>query len=469
MHTESHLPTFHIVLRGVACVSLASLTLLLPSVPSYDPWSWLVWGREVVHLDLNTMTGPSWKPLPVLLTAPYSLAGSAAPDLWLATARAATFGAVLVAVTLGMRFAGRLAGVFAGAALLLSPWLWHAVWTGNSEGILILCVLAATERQLAGRSGQAFALAVVAGLLRPEAWVFLGLYAAWLVAQDRRRLRWAVGGLALIPALWFLPELWGSGSLFRAAERAREAGLDAPANTAHPALTVLQNFGRLAPWHVRLGVVAWIVWLLLGRRHTKAEISAMALGGLGLAWLLIVAAMSEIGFSGIDRYIFICVAIACVLAGVGLAWTLIALCRPGDMRVARSAGAVLIAALSLAGVGKLSRDFRLVKQLDHEAAVLDDLDVAIRSAGGPHALEACGPLYASHQTTPSIAWTLGRHLEEVSPFAMPPGTVLRAQLILEDPIDPPAGALAESPDRKEVARTEYWHVESACKSPDQPR
>jgi hypothetical protein len=34
-----------------ACLALASLSLLLPSEPSYDPWAWLVWGRELAHLE----------------------------------------------------------------------------------------------------------------------------------------------------------------------------------------------------------------------------------------------------------------------------------------------------------------------------------------------------------------------------------------------------------------------------------
>jgi hypothetical protein len=42
------------------CVALAALSLLLPSSPTYDPWAWIIWGREVVHLDLSTVGGPSW-------------------------------------------------------------------------------------------------------------------------------------------------------------------------------------------------------------------------------------------------------------------------------------------------------------------------------------------------------------------------------------------------------------------------
>ena len=60
-----------------------------PAAPTYDPWAWIIWGREITELDLDTRTGPSWKPLPVLFTTPFSLAGDRwAPELWLVVAQA---------------------------------------------------------------------------------------------------------------------------------------------------------------------------------------------------------------------------------------------------------------------------------------------------------------------------------------------------------------------------------------------
>ena len=455
---------FRGILAAALCLIAAALTLLLPSVPSYDPWSWLVWGREVIGLDLRTTTGPSWKPLPVLLTAPYSLAGPIAPDLWLVTARAATFGAVATAVVLGTRLGGRAAGVLSGGLLLFSPWLWGATWTGNSEGILILCVLAAAHRHLAGRQGQAFGLAVAAGLLRPEAWPFLGLYAIWLLVEDRRRLAWLAGGLAVIPALWLLPELWGSGSLFRAAERAQQPGVDAPAMAPHPAFTVTKNAVKLAPLPVLLGLVAWMGGVLRRRSQVAKILPSLALGGLAGAWVLLVAVMSEFGFSGISRYLFAPVGIACVLAGVGLGWAFSDLVKLRTPRFARRAAALLIVAGALVGAAPhFDGDSPTVNQLKHEAAVIGELETVVAQAGGERALEACGPLYASYQTTPSIAWTLDRHLEDVSPYARPPGTVMRARLLLADPIDPPPNAFAGALRRHDVARTTHWSVEAACR------
>ena len=71
----------------VACFAIAALSLLETSAPTYDPWAWIIWGREIMHLDLDTVSGPSWKPLPVLFTAPFSLLGRLARALAVAPRR----------------------------------------------------------------------------------------------------------------------------------------------------------------------------------------------------------------------------------------------------------------------------------------------------------------------------------------------------------------------------------------------
>src|SRR4051794_8353285 len=95
----------------LACLGLAALSLLGPAVPTYDPWAWIIWGREITHLDLNTVSGPTWKPLPILFTTPFALLGdAAAPGLWLLIARAGGLLAIAMAYRLGSRLGGRAAG-----------------------------------------------------------------------------------------------------------------------------------------------------------------------------------------------------------------------------------------------------------------------------------------------------------------------------------------------------------------------
>ena len=204
-----------------ACLALAALSLLLPSVPTYDPWSWIVWGREVVTLDLDTTNGPSWKPLPVLLTAPFALAGDAAPALWLWAARAGGLVALLLAYRLGARLAGPVAGAVAAVGLVLVPdwlrWLAH----GNVEGIVAALALGAVERHLAGRPLHALGSGYALALARPEAWPLLGLYGLVLWLREPRSRATLIGLAAALPVLWFGPDVWGSGDAFQGTSRAR--------------------------------------------------------------------------------------------------------------------------------------------------------------------------------------------------------------------------------------------------------
>src|SRR5215208_3073035 len=102
------------VVAIAAALALAALSLLYPSTPSYDPWAWIQWGRDIVQLELNTDTGPSWKPLPVAFTAVFSLFGGAAPDLWLVVARAGGLLALLMCFRMANHLVGGRAGLVAG-------------------------------------------------------------------------------------------------------------------------------------------------------------------------------------------------------------------------------------------------------------------------------------------------------------------------------------------------------------------
>ena len=132
---------------------------MLPSVPTYDPWAWLIWGREIAHLDLVTTTGPSWKPLPVLFTIPFSFAGDdGAPLLWIVVARAGGILAYAMAYRLGARLAGPIAGLSRRARCSSPTSSSVTSWRGNSEGFLVALCLWAIERHLDGRRRDAFLL-----------------------------------------------------------------------------------------------------------------------------------------------------------------------------------------------------------------------------------------------------------------------------------------------------------------------
>ena len=214
-----------VALAVAACVVLAMISAaVLPTVPSYDPWSWIVWGREVTdpHLSFVVSGGPSWKPLPFVFTTIWGLFGSAAPTLWVITARAGGLLGLVAALAAGQPAgAAAGAGAFAGLLAVVGVVLtqdWFYYWLrGTSEVVLIGATLWAIDRLLDGRKTQAFLLAVAAGLIRPEWWPFIGLYALWLWFRDPASRGWQMrllilAGLVALPFLWFVPPWIGSGA-----------------------------------------------------------------------------------------------------------------------------------------------------------------------------------------------------------------------------------------------------------------
>src|SRR6202022_4681809 len=150
----------YLVLAGFALV-IAALSLLIPSTPSYDPWAWLVSGREIIHLTLQTTGAPTWKPLPVIFTTVFALFGKAAPDLWLVVARAGALMAAAMVFKVATRFTRELtggvgagswrrslgptlrAGVIAAGSLVVSRGFISDNALGYSEGLMTALVLIA--------------------------------------------------------------------------------------------------------------------------------------------------------------------------------------------------------------------------------------------------------------------------------------------------------------------------------------
>ena len=157
-------------LAAGGCLALAAASLALPSAPTYDPWAWVVFGRELVGPGpgFSTLASTGWKPLAVLFTAPLALAGSAAPSLWLVVVRSAGLAALMLAFRLVARAGGPVAGAIAALALLASSdWLRY-LSAGNVEPLVVALALGAIELHLCARRGGAFLLGALAELARPE-------------------------------------------------------------------------------------------------------------------------------------------------------------------------------------------------------------------------------------------------------------------------------------------------------------
>ncbi len=451
-HRE-HLGAVPATLRAHAYVALVAASLaggalsvvVLPLGIGSDAWAWLVWGRELLGGALDPTNGPSWKPLPVVFTTPVALLGEAAPVLWTVVARAGALLALVFAYRLGARFAGRLAGAFSALALLLTDHVDYAA-SADSEPLVAALCLWALERHLDGRRGQALALLALAALGRPETWLLLVPYAG-LVWVREPRLRFAAGAaLAVPPALWLGPPWLATGDAFSAGARANRLTGASLATADVPALAVVAETVRLVALPVLAGALVAAGTALLaalvrrngataglarrvhaGFRSHPAHAGALILAVAAALWVVVVAALTQAGFTGNERYLFPAVAAICVLGGTG-AGVIVRAVADGE-RPGRAVAATLLLLVIAAPFGlERARDvagFRA--EAAGRARIIAGVEPAVASVGGRRGVLACGrPAVTRPGTQGTLAWELGLPLSAVE-RAWPPDPRLELQ------------------------------------------
>ncbi|MEA2284964.1 MAG: hypothetical protein QOJ21_1007 [Solirubrobacteraceae bacterium] len=456
-----------VVVRHRVALIIAGLTLLtfvVPAAPTYDPWAWIIWGREILHLDLSTVEGPSWKPLPVLLTTPFALFGGLAPDLWLFVARAGAIAGVYFIFRLGRRLGGIPAGVIAAVPYALAPWTLRNGAMGNSEGLLVALAFASIDRHLDGRHRAAFVLAFGAALLRPEVWPLFGLYGLWLLWRRADARALVAGAFAALPALWLLPEWWGSGDLLRAAHRAQNPRANSPAFAENPIRAVLEQFQSMLTPVVWIGLAAFVLAIVLRRAPGRREwaIAAVLLAGAVL-WVAEVAVMTSDGFSGNIRYLVLPAAIICLLAGTGVAWLAGAVLGPRAVMAGPVAIGLAVVAGGIFAAPAAHRVPADVEAVIYQARLNDRVGGVVARAGGAKRLLACGDPYTGPFQVPVVAWNLGIHTSQVTLEPARPAVVFRVQSNPGVRPGPSIERLGGESGVRTFATAQGWRIVGACR------
>ena len=442
---------------------LAAISLLWPSTPSYDPWSWLEWGREIFHGRLIIAGGSSWKPLPVIFTTVFAAFGSAQPYLWLLVARAGAALSIMVTTKLAARVSWRIVAAYrAGEPPLhalsfkerlaaISPALLAAAialvgtaWTptypvpmmlGYSEGLAFTGFLIAGERAWDGRHRQAFAVGIVPCLDRPEVWPIWLIYGLWIIWRDRRALPLVAGLFVLMLALWAVPQKLGGGTLVGLATHAQHN------HSAHSAVNSSFPF-----WHElsevvwplaieRVEAVALILialtlylvvrdrrraggWLGSIRRHSAVATAAFS-GALGFIWWLGISLETQLGFAGNPRYAILGVFLVYIGGSAGYAWAAVGLARlvrkPRRRGVGAAASGTLAAALAMTLVflfvpgwfaHRLPSLNSIRYALRYQAELRERFVALIRRDGGAARVLACGTVMTNNYQVTMLAWYL---------------------------------------------------------------
>ncbi len=395
----------------LACVALALLSLLTPSVPTTDPWGWIVWGREVVHLDLDTSQGgsPSWKPLPVLVTAPLSVFGDSLPDAWLVVARAGGLLGLALIVILAVRLADDrrravtvTAGLVAALALVVSPGWLRSAMHGYSEPLLLGLIAGAVLAHLSGRRTLPLVLLMLSGLGRPELWSVIGVYALWAWRTEALSLRRIALVLVPIPILWFGGDFWGSGDPVHGSG---EAASNADIRQVGVGDMLREIFAGFMP------VVPALALLGLALRPRDRALQVVVGGCAGFIGYL--ALLELIGYPVSARFFEPPAGLLCAAAGAGAAAAVQGVM--GRERRARAVAAAAAAAVLLLAIFELNTVPGAVRGANHRAELQLDLLEAVRAFGADN-LNRCGdPILRAdlHWNEGAVAFTMGEHLKDL--------------------------------------------------------
>jgi len=401
----------------IAFAALAALALALwvayPVAPTFDSaWS-LVWGHQILAGQLPSFAAyraPTEHPLWVAFGTLCAALGSAG-------ARAMTLVGVLslLAVVAGLYRLGRAA--FGGLAALLACVLllsrfhfaFYAAFAYLDVPYIGLLVWAAVfEAERPRRGGVVWVLLVLAGLLRPDAWLYLLAYAVW-VGHDapwERRLR-LLAIVALPALLWALLDLTVTGdptfSFTFTTGHAEELSRSKPPLQIPGA--VLSGLLDLAKPPVLIGALAGVA--LAVRRLALPRYGAplaLALGGVGSFVITSFA-----GFAVVNRYLALAAVALICFAGYLAAELLRVLTR--RVRASRALIAATVAVLAAAGVWTAVHlhPAGAVSELRLRVNVESDVRSLLRSPAVT-AARRCGPISVpSHKLMPLIMLDLGTH------------------------------------------------------------
>src|SRR4051794_36665195 len=195
---------------GLAALTVAALVgyVVYPTFPNYDSYYAMLWAREVVHLQHLSFAGyrtPTEHPLAILFSIPLVALGQGG-DRVLVFFCVASFVALAAGLyRLGRQSFGPLVGGV--AALLLCtrfdfPFLAARGYIDIPYLALVVWA-AALEVGRPRRGLPVFLLLTAASLLRPEAWILIGLYWLWFAWKAPWRARIGYAALSAIgPLAW---------------------------------------------------------------------------------------------------------------------------------------------------------------------------------------------------------------------------------------------------------------------------
>ncbi len=474
-----------------AAVAVALLLIFPAGFPNYDTVYFLAWGTELadgVRPDYGAPLAPTPHPLAMLGAALISPLEGGMTTATMIVAYASLGLLAYFVYRLGsLWFDPWIAAAAALIVLTRAPFLSNGLRAYVDVPYIVLCLAALLIESRRPRAGwPVLGLLAVAGLLRPEAWLFSVVYVTYLLVgvervEGRWRPRWrpgvtprgAVAALALALAA---PLIWAGFDLLTTSDplysffgtRETVETLERQTGPLDMVLYGPRRLGEVLQWPGMIGAAAGLALGLtrLPRRSARgATATALALAAFAL--------LGSAGLAIIPRYTMLAaalLAIFCALALLG--WRLLPQGDPWRGRWRLTAVAVL-ALFVLWLPNQYELDSRVGADLADQGLVEDDLN---ELAAAPPAFEpGCGPISVpNHRAVPRLALALGvppssiLSNEEEHPIAggyyLAPASEFVIRNFILDPNDP-ARVVSEVPAGfRLVAANQSWRLYGRCES-----
>jgi len=472
----------------VAGVTAALLLVFPYGFPNYDTIYALVWGRELAHLespDYGAALPPTPHPLTDLIGLVSTPLGDGAITVTMIVAYLSLALIGFFVYRLGAIWFDRWIGAVAAAIVLTrAPFLSNGLRAYIDLPYIALCLGALLIEAKKPKAGwPVLALLTLAGLLRPEAWLFAIAY--WLYLSlpllmgrkypymegnrpvGRRELAW-LGVLALAgPLLWVVFDAITTGEPLYSWTGTKETVETLERQTGPVDLVLYgpRRLGEVLQWPGMVGALGGVGLGLAFLRRRSALGAAAATLALGAFALLACG-----GLAILPRYTMLAAAILAIFAGVGLlGWRLL---QPGHPW--RRPWQVFAAAVALMFVlwipNQWDLDSRVDTDLTNQGRIEGDLTDLV-DAGAFEPL--CGRIAVpNHRAVPRLAFGLDvkptqivSSSEEATPergyFVAPASPFVIHNFIL-DPNDPTDPSFPPPKGFEKVASNDSWVVYRRC-------
>ena len=473
-------------LAWVGAVAAVLLLLFPLGFPNYDTIYSLLWGKELAEglsPDRGAALPPTPHPLAELFGAVTAPFGDGAIDLTMIVAYVSLGLVGYLVYRLGSLWFDRPIGAVAALLVLTrAPFLSNGLRAYIDIPYIALvlgALLIETKRPRAG--WPVLALLALAGLLRPEAWLFSLAYLAYLSLRFKRnggrqlvelalspRELLALGALALSgPVAWALFDWITAGSPTYSFTGTRETVETLERQTGPVDLVLYgpRRLGEVLQWPGMIGAAGGVV-LGLAFLRRRSEIGVAA-GALALAAFAVLACA---GLAIIPRYTMLAAAILAVFAALALlGWRLLE--RDHPWRRAWQAFAVVVALMFVVwGPNQYDLLHRVDVDLSNQARIEDDLDDLAQS----DAFEPlCVPISVpNHRTVPRLAFDLDvrptvivSSSEQRQPrrgYFLDPASAFVIHNFILDPNDPARFRTTVPSGFREVARNDSWVLYRRC-------